>query len=236
LKPPKKPSFRLFCFPYAGGGIPVFWPWAHALPETIELRVVQLPGRGTRLREKPFTRLEPLADVLREKVAPLLDLPFGFFGHSLGALVAFETARRLARCGPAHLFVSGHVAPQVPDPNRPIHTLPDAVFLEELRALNGIPQAVLRCRELLDLMLPVLRADFELLENYTYQRGPALSCPITAFAGENDPRTTLPHVEAWRFQSRAGFSLVLFPGDHFFLDTERSRLLEVILRTLRKIE
>ena len=237
LKPHPNAALLLICFPYAGGGTAVFRAWPDALTEAIELRVAQLPGRGPRLREKPLVRMGTLIETLVEALCPLLDRPFAFFGHSLGAIVAFEVACRLRDRGlvPAHLFVSGNIAPQLSDPAFPIHGLPDDAFLRELEELNGMPQAVLDSKELLEILLPVVRADFTLLENYTYDSRPPLHCPITAFGGLEDPRTTKSGLESWRTQTIESFDVLMLEGDHFFLDTKRPLLLDAIAsRLLRK--
>lgn len=234
LRQHDNPAVRLLCFPYAGAGPVVFRPWVQALPAGAELRVAQLPGRSVRLREPHITQMRCLIDALEPVLAPLFDRPVVLFGHSLGSLVAFEVARRFQARGtpPAHLFVAANVAPQFPDPNPRIHQLPPDQFLSELRALNGMPPAVLACAELLEIMLPVVRSDFTLLETYEYESGPPLSCPLTIFGGTADPRTNHAGLAAWREQTSAVFEQVTVPGDHFFLDSARSQVLEVICRAL----
>lgn len=234
FQPRAEASLRLICFPYAGAGIPVFRAWPAALPDAIELRVAQLPGRGTRLREDRFEQMPPLVEALCRALYPLADRPLAFFGHSLGALVAFELVRKL-RCDgvfPVHLFVSGNIAPQLPDPAPPIHQLPEDGFLRELKNLNGMPQVLLDSKELLEIMLPVVRSDFTLLETYQYKPEEPLDCPITAFGGAQDPRTTRNGLEGWRLQTAKSFDLIMMQGDHFFLDSARSLLLDVISRKL----
>src|SRR5262249_34355438 len=150
-----------------------------------------------------FTRLGPLADALAEALRSRLNRPFAFFGHSLGALVAFELARRLQRHGgprPLHLFVSAFGAPQVPSRPSFLHTLPDAEFREELLGLNGIPKAVFENNELMELLLPTLRADFAVCETYAFIPGPPLSCPITALGGLGDKTVGVADLRAWREQ------------------------------------
>jgi surfactin synthase thioesterase subunit len=235
-KPNSNASLRLICFPYAGGGMAAFRAWRDAFTDTVELRVAQLPGRAARWREERFERMPPLIATLAEVIGPLLDRPFAFFGHSLGAVVAFEVARCLRERGvaPSHLFVSGNIAPDLPYPTAPIHQLPEDAFLAELRKLHGMPQAVLDSKELLDLMLPVVRSDFALLETYQYEPQAPLPCPITAFGGSEDPRTTQEGLERWRAQTVGPFHLVMLPGDHFFMDTARPLLVQSIARRLRE--
>jgi medium-chain acyl-[acyl-carrier-protein] hydrolase len=222
---------RLFCFPYAGGGALIYRPWASSLPPEIEVRAIQLPGRETRLAEPPFTRLAPLLAALTQALEPHLNAPFAFFGHSLGALICFELARNLRRLGlpgPAHLCVSGRVAPQLPLRRPPIHTLPDPEFIEQLRRLNGTPDEVMRNKELRALILPLLRADFALHETYSYTPEPPLECPISAFGGQDDDRAPQEYLAAWQLQTRSGWALQMFPGDHFYLRSGQTALLQAL--------
>jgi medium-chain acyl-[acyl-carrier-protein] hydrolase len=234
-KPKPQAKLRLFCFHYAGGGALIFRPWSDSLPPTVEVCAIELPGRGTRLMEPPFTQLEPLIQELTRVLLPYLDKPFAFFGHSMGALVSFELARILRRdygLSPVHLFVSGRRAPQLPDPDPPIHTLPEPEFLDELRRYNGTPEAVLENAELMQLLLPSLRADFAVLETYVYTPEPPLECPITTFGGLSDREASRDELEAWRDQTSAAFSLEMFPGDHFFVHSAQPLLLQALSREL----
>lgn len=235
--PNPQARLRLFCFPYAGTGAAIFRAWPEGLPADIEVCPIQLPGRATRLTETPFNRLSPLVQALCPALVPLLDKPFAFFGHSLGALVAFELARQLRRQSgvqPVRLFVSAARAPQIPLRHRPIHALPEAEFLLELRRLNGIPGKVLQHAELMQLMLPMLRADFSVFETYVYSTEPPLNCCISSFGGLQDHRVTRDDLEAWRDQTNASFSLRMFPADHFFMNTTRSLLLQVLSQELQE--
>jgi medium-chain acyl-[acyl-carrier-protein] hydrolase len=234
-KPNPQARLRLFCFPYAGTGASIFRTWSDGLPADVEVCPVQFPGRGTRLMETPFTQLSPLVDALAQALVPLLDKPFAFFGHSLGALVGFELARQLRRqsgAQPVRLFVSADRAPQIPHRERPIHALPEGEFLVELRRLNGIPGKVLEEAELMQIMLPVLRADFAVYETYVHSTESPLNCPISTFGGLQDHRVSRGDLEAWRDQTSGSFSLRMFPGDHFFWNTIQPLLLEVLSQEL----
>lgn len=234
-KPNPQAKLRLFCFHYAGGGALSFRTWSDSLPSHVEVCPIELPGRGIRLKEPPFTRLENLLQALSKALLPSLSKPFAFFGHSLGALVSFELARLLHRnhrFSPVHLFVSGHRAPQIPDPDPPIHALPEPAFLEELRRYNGTPEEVFNNTELMQLFLPTLRADFAVIETYVYAPSPRLNCPITAFGGLQDWKASCHELEAWREQTNAAFSVQMFPGDHFFVHSSRSLLLQSLSRKL----
>jgi medium-chain acyl-[acyl-carrier-protein] hydrolase len=238
-KPNPQARLRLFCFPYAGTGASIFRTWSDGLPADVEVCPVQFPGRGTRLMESPFTQLSPLVQALAEALVPLLDKPFAFFGHSLGALVGFELARQLRRHSgvqPVGLFVSADRAPQIPPRDRPLHALPEGEFLNELRRLNGIPGKVLEDIELMQIMLPVLRADFAVYETYVYTTEPPLDCPISTFGGLQDHRVSRGDLEAWRDQTNASFSLQMLPGDHFFLNKAQPLLHQVLSQELRRNE
>jgi medium-chain acyl-[acyl-carrier-protein] hydrolase len=168
-----------------------------------------------------------------------MDFPFAFFGHSLGSLISFELTRRLRRQNahcPLQLFVSGCYAPQIPNPNPPIHQLPDAEFIEELRRLNGTPQAALDNPELMEVFLPLLRSDIRLYETYVYEPEAPLDCPISAFGGLEDEEVSRQELAAWCDQTRSRFNMQMFPGDHFFWNGKESNgLLEVISKDIRKI-
>ncbi len=215
-----EPRLRLFCFPYAGASALIYRTWPEGLPSDVEVCPVQLPGRGARSTEPPFTRLSPLVEALAQALAPVLDVPFAFFGHSFGALVSFELARKLRRdCGvnPVHLFISASRAPQISRRGSPVHSLPDGEFLAEMRRLDGTPAELLENKEFMQIMLPLLRADFSVYETYKYLNEPVLDCPISAFGGLQDRRVSSVDLEAWHAQTNASFSLQMFPGDHFFL-------------------
>jgi medium-chain acyl-[acyl-carrier-protein] hydrolase len=222
---------RLFCFPFAGGSSFTYRAWADALPPSIEVAAIRLPGRESRRGEAAYRRVGSLVDALAAALPPFFDRPFAFFGHSMGALVAYELARALP-APPAHLFVSGRRAPDHPDPRAPIHALADAPFVAELRHLNGTPEDVLRHAELLELVLPVLRADFELCETHAHADGPPLPCPLTAMGGVADARVPRATLEAWRAQTTSAFALRMFPGDHFYLEAARPAVLSAIVEAV----
>jgi medium-chain acyl-[acyl-carrier-protein] hydrolase len=234
-----KAYLRLFCFPYAGGGASIFRTWPERLPSDIEVCAIQLPGREDRFRETPFVRFPALIDALAEVLYPYMDFPFAFFGHSLGALISFELTRRLRRqkapC-PLHLFVSGCRAPQIPNPDPPIHQLPDVEFIEELGRFNGTPKAVLDNPELMEVFLPLLRSDIGLYETYAYHNEAPLDYPITAFGGLEDEEVSRDELAAWNSQTRSRFNMQIFPGDHFFLNGKESNgVLEIISSDINKI-
>lgn len=230
---------RMFCFPYAGGGASAYRGWAGSLPGDVEVCPVQLPGRESRLREAPFETPGPLIQAIADALQPYLrDLPFVFFGHSMGAMISFELARELRRRGqtpPLHLFVSGRRAPQVPDTEEPIHALPEPQFIERLRELNGTPEEVLQHAELMKLLIPVLRADFSVNETYAYTEEEPLDMGISCFGGLGDKEVSRDDCAVWKEQTRGRFRLRMLPGDHFFVHSAKDMILESVARDLAEV-
>jgi surfactin synthase thioesterase subunit len=225
---------RLFCFSYAGGGASVFRSWVDALPAGVEVCCIQLPGHESRLSEPAYTRLTPLVQTLADVIYPYLDRPFAFYGHSMGALVSFELARQLRRTHDKHpirLCLAAFRAPQLENPNIKIYHLPTEVFKVVLRA-DGIPEKVLQNEELMQAMLPIIRADYELCDTYIYREEPPLACPFSIFGGQEDVRISAADLEAWRIHSSAPSSLSLLPGSHLFLHSAQDLLLAEIARAL----
>ena len=226
---------RLFCFPYAGGGASTYRGWGASMPAYLEVCPVQLPGRESRLRDPAFSRTELMVPELADALRPYMDLPFAFFGHSMGGLIGFELSRELRRRGqalPLHLFVSGRRSPQVPPREEPIYALPEPEFLDRLRELNGTPEEVLQHEELMRLLIPILRADFSINETYSYTEEEPFDFGISAFGGLGDQEITREDVEAWRQQTRGRFRVRMLPGDHFFIHGSKDLVLEAVSRDL----
>jgi medium-chain acyl-[acyl-carrier-protein] hydrolase len=237
-QPNPQARLRLFCFPYAGGNASIFRAWPAALPPEVEVWAIELPGRGDRFKEPALTRLSPLLQSLRVALRPCLTLPFALVGHSMGALLAYELTRQLRQEGeplPHHLFVSGWHAPHLPEQRPPIHQLPKAAFVKELLDFNGTPAGVLEHAELRELFIPILRADFAITETYLYTHETPFDCPISAFGGLQDHTVSREELAAWRQQTGGNFTLRLLPGDHFFINSARSMLLQAISQDLRQI-
>lgn len=234
-RPKPLAQVRLFCFPHAGGSVPTFHSWIPDLPEEIELCVIQLPGRGARFRERPYVQMADLIEKLAELILPKLDKTYSFFGHSLGALISFELARNLRDTTeeqPSTLFVSSCKGPNLLPENPGIHDLPDKSFIAEIERYKGTPAAVLDNQELLTLMLPILRADFALIDSYRYVDDLPLSCPIVAIGGRDDELIDLKSLSEWQNQTTGRFTLNLLPGDHFYINNSRQSLLEVLRDSL----
>lgn len=230
--------FRLFCFPYAGGNASLFKMWPRHLPANVELFPIQLPGKGKRMTELPFIRISQIVEALASALFPYMDKPCAFFGHSMGAMISFELTRKLRKLHgfePRHLFVSGRCAPQWPARTNRTYDLPEEEFMCELRELNGTPREVLEHAELMQLLLPQLRADFEAVETYEYRDEPPLSCGIDVFGGVGDRGVKRESLEAWRAQTTGPFSLTMLPGDHFFIHPEEQLFLHALSKKLHRL-
>jgi medium-chain acyl-[acyl-carrier-protein] hydrolase len=235
----KQPAARLFCFHYAGGGASVYRQWAGKLPAWIQVCAMQLPGRETRMGERGYTHMKATIEEVAETICPLLDKPFYLFGHSMGAAISFELARFLRRSDlpqPSHLFVSARRGPQVPRRDEVLyHTLPDREFLAAIKKLGGTPDEVLQNEELMELFLPLLRADFTLLETYKYSPEPPLACPISAYCGTQDKEVNEEEMAGWREQTSSSFTLKMIPGGHFFIHSQQDLLLRYISQVFLSI-
>lgn len=220
---------RLVGVPYAGGGASVFNGWHSGLPD-IELAAVRLPGRESRFGDPPFTRMGPLVADLADGIAAAADRPYALFGHSMGARVVFEVARRLRTLGgpqPRYLFVSGCRAPHLP-PRPPTGHLTDPEFVQELRDLGGAPPQFFAEPELVELLLPLLRADFAVLESYDYTAAAPLDIPVRAFCGDTDPHVSQAQAAAWSEHTSSRFGLTPVAGGHFYLGEQSAALLSTI--------
>lgn len=216
-----KNPIRLFCFPYAGGGPSVFSHWPVLMGRNYEVCSLSLPGRGARLREPSLRNLDEIIPETYESVLPLLEGPFMFFGHSMGALVAFELCRRLyweGRKLPRVLFVSGARAPQTPW-ERKTYDLPKDEFLADVLRLNGFPEELVKEESFIEMLLPALRADFQVCQTYTFLPGVRLPIPIHVFGGTEDPDVLEPHLQGWAEHTSQVCSVMLIQGDHFFINS-----------------
>ncbi|SFV14432.1 thioesterase II family protein [Pseudoduganella namucuonensis] len=224
------PRMRLYCFPYAGGGAEIYAGWHAALPG-VEICAVQLPGRGSRFGETPIDTLSELLAELAQLTSRDRSLPFAFFGHSLGALLAFELARYCRRHYlplPQCLIVSGCDAPNQRKSGGALHTLPDDELIAALGRYNGTPPQVLANAELMALLLPAIRADFALGERYAYRLQPPLALPLSVYAGKDDTLLSPETVKGWSVETSETCRTQWFNGDHFFLHAQRDAVLEAL--------
>lgn len=231
FRPVAEPRRRLVCFPYAGAGAAVFRDWAPEVGPDTELLAVRLPGRETRIGEPPLHRVEDALPAILAALAPLGDRPLVLFGHSLGAALAYAAARALAAQGrpPALLAVSGRRAPHRTSRRPSTRGLDDAAFRARLAALGGTPPEVLACDDLMELMLPMLRADFAMSEAFHDHDPPPLAVPILAFAGTEDTEAAVDEVAGWERLAGAGFTLRTLPGGHFFLHEQRAPIVSCLM-------
>ena len=229
------PKMRLFCFPFAAGGASFYYNWKDGLDPDIEICSVQLPGRESRMREEPYTELTALAEILAQVIPPLLDIPYAFFGHSMGAWIAFEIARRLEKDDQKKmkfLFASGRQSPNLVNNEPHVYDLPKDQLIQVLRRFEGTPELVLQEPDLLDLFLPILRADFKMLATYQYEQKEKLNCPFRIFGGLEDKKTNVEGLSAWKHLTSGDFGVKMFPGGHFFLKNEKEDLLREINHSL----
>lgn len=220
---------RLVCFAHAGGSAAYFFPVSRVLSPQLDVLAVQYPGRHDRRSESAFDDVGPLADAVVDQLTEWADRPLAFFGHSLGATVAFEVARRLEERGTplVSLFVSGRRAPSR-HKMQWVHQGDDDELIEEIIALDGTDASMLRDPELVRMILPAFRADLKAAETYRFRPGPMLSCPVFALVGDNDPQVTAAEADSWRDHTTAEFELHVYPGGHFYLNQHAGDVLELI--------
>ncbi|MGP4050471.1 thioesterase II family protein [Streptomyces sp. 2A115] len=233
-RPRRRTRLRLVCFPHAGGSARFFYPWLRELPVGVELLAVQYPGRDDRLDEPVPARMDLLADPLAEAVAEVADVPLVLFGHSMGASVAFEVARRLEGRSPGlvrHLFISARPAPFNTDAGngRPRD---DDTLVRELARLGGTDSTLFDDPEIRATLLPAIRGDYRLIEAYRYRAGPPLTCATTAVVGSHDPEVPNRLAEGWQAATTGTFTLRVMQGGHFYLTDRRSELIAYLLTAL----
>ncbi len=229
---------RVFCFPYAGGGASCFKSWVKSFPASIEVRCAQLRGRESRIREAPVASIADIVEEAAMAMRGLEEKPFVLFGHSMGSLICFELARYLKRNGrpePLCLFLSGRKAPQIPNTDTPpSYNLPHPEFLEELKKLKGTPPELLENAEIMEILLPVLRADFQACQTYEYCTGDSFDYPITIFGGIDD-EISPEQLQEWQLHTTGDFQMHLFEGGHFFIRAQEQHVLTLIAQRLSQI-
>lgn len=225
-------GLTLFCLPYSGASATCYSPWKHKLPSWLSVRPLELPGRGMRMDEPLHTDMAALARLLADEIVVELDRPYALFGHSLGGLLAFELAHVLRERGlpaPLALFASATAGPAHRDVSEYAIEKTDAELIARLRELGGTSEGVLANQELLDLILPILRADFLLCGSFVHGQRQPLDLPIHVFGGKRDT-VKVEELLDWQEDTRTGFSLDMFEGHHFYLIDEQAQLLRQIRR------
>lgn len=234
-RPTPNARLRLFCFPFAGGAATQFGSWQAQLGPEIQVCAIQPPGRGERFHEPPFTQWTPLISELSRVIAKYDDLHYAFFGHSLGGLMAFELARACTALSlplPLHLFVSATNAP-LTAPDRPdVTRMDNSALKKRLSEYNGTPAEVLDNHELMELLLPTIRADLTLLQNYRYRVQERLPIPLSIMAGKNDAHIDHGALPAWKEETTGPFYQHAFNGDHFYIQSERDAVLQQLRTAL----
>jgi surfactin synthase thioesterase subunit len=234
--PVRSPVARLVCLPHAGGSAPFFRPVSAALfpnpggpSPDVDVVAVQYPGRQERRAEQPMDDIAALADRISGILLRQPELPVTLFGHSMGAILAFEVARRLEADGhgPVRLFASGRRGPSAYR-NETVHLRDDASILDELRRLNGTASSVLGDDELMRAALPSLRADYKAAETYMSAPEAIVSCPISVLTGDDDPKTTIKEAKDWAKHTTGSFDTHVFAGGHFFLTDHSAEIIKLL--------
>jgi len=228
-QPAPDAAVRLICFPHAGGAASAYLPFAQALSPQFDVVAMQYPGRQDRRSEPFLTTIAAMADAALEPVLALADRPIALFGHSMGATVAFEVARRLEARGvvPRALIASGRRAPSR-HRDESVHTKGDNALIAEMKSLSGTDTKVLADDEILRMILPVVRNDYRAAETYRWQPGDALSTPIHVHFGQSDPKVSAEEAQAWQEHTTAEFTITPYPGGHFYLNNQLPRLSRAI--------
>jgi medium-chain acyl-[acyl-carrier-protein] hydrolase len=228
-------SVRLFCIPCAGGSASFYDGWIASTPRWLQVCPVELPGRGWLGSEPLPTSLNKLAQAISSALYPYTGVPYAIFGHSMGALLAYEVASHLESSGRlqlCRLFVSGSRAPFMPRKEPPVSELPDAEFVEHIRNMQGTSDEIFAQPELIEFLLPVLRSDFALCEQYRLQHAYFLKAPLTALSGEQDKDTPESDMEMWGRLTTGGFRSLRFAGGHFFLKGNESAVIGALCSEL----
>ncbi|MBS0420861.1 MAG: thioesterase [Proteobacteria bacterium] len=236
-QPKLAPAARLLCLPYAGGSAATYIPWSRLIPADVELIALQPPGRGSRMAQAPHAQMAPLVAELMGVFAKVTDRPYVLFGHSLGSRVGFEVIVQCQRNGlplPAHFIASGSRAPYLAKRELPIHDLPDAQFVEALRELDGTPEEILDNSELMQWLLPLLRADFRIADLHRASQT-RIHCPLTVLAGTEDKTIPPQDIEAWRDLAGGECDIHWVSGGHFFVERNREWVLEQVNAILGRV-
>ncbi|MFI1970790.1 thioesterase [Streptomyces cinnamoneus] len=230
-------AVRLVCLPHAGGSASFYFPVSRAMPDFADVLCVQYPGRQDRRAEPLVDNIPDLADQVYAALLPWADRPLALFGHSMGASLAFEVARRLERdkgIVPAYLFASGRRAPSTHRDER-VHLQDDNGLIAEMRRLSGTSTQLLGDEEVLRMILPAIRSDYRAAETYAYEPGEPLTCPVLGLVGDDDPKVNLDEAAAWAGHTEGSFDLKVFKGGHFYLAEHQAAVIKEMADRLRPL-
>ena len=232
--PAEESGVRLVCLPHAGGSAPFYFPMSRALSPAVDVLSLQYPGRQDRRQDRAIENIGEYADAIAAELKPWLDRPTALFGHSMGAVLAFEVTRRLERdldFVPLVIFASGRRAPSRYR-DESVHLRDDDGIVAEMRVLSGTNPEILGNEEILRMVLPAIRSDYTAIEKYRSEPGAAVRAPITVLTGDNDPRTSLEEAQAWREHTSGAFDIHAFPGGHFFLANHQQQIVKIVSAAL----
>ncbi|MCH2087142.1 MAG: thioesterase domain-containing protein [Pseudoalteromonas sp.] len=232
--PKPNAKHRLFCFPYAGGGNQTYYNWTKYLPENVELVIIQPPGRGARLNESRYTTMHDLVANLLAHFTLFIDKPYTIIGHSLGSRVGFELINQLHQRKlplPQNFFASGSKGPHQAPREKTSFDLPEHEFKEELRKLSGTPNEILKNDELMQLILPIIRADFQIADTYRFNMKCKFPIRAFVFGGLEDAITHSEYKSWFQFFESSG-EPTMFDGDHFFIDRQGPSVVQEIAKVI----
>lgn len=232
-------KIKLYCFPYAGGSASsIYSKWSEGLSHHIEVIPVELSGRGSRINDSLFDNLmDSVNDIFRLIEKDIVKgIPYAIFGHSMGSIIAFEVYHKIKACNyiePVHMFLSAKLPPHFNHEESPLHMLPDKSFLDEIIKIGGTPEEILLYPELLEIFLPILRADFKAIETYEYmERGQRIECNSTILFGKDDSQPN-DGMQEWRRYTKGEISFIEISGGHFFITEQVSKVLKIVNQTMR---
>ncbi|WP_434339740.1 thioesterase II family protein [Motilimonas cestriensis] len=237
-KPKVNPRLRLFCLSYAGGSSTTYLQFADELPNDVELVAVQLPGRGMRLSEASYTNLSQLVVDLSSQMKPLLKVPYVIMGHSFGSRLGYELVQYFRQQQwplPVHFIASGSKAPHYKNTDSPIHQLAEAAFIEKLESFGGTPDEILNNADFMEMLLPMLRADFAMVENHQSDIKPALDCGLSVFGGVNDEGVPQDKLLDWQLHFSGKVNEIMFDGGHFFIESHKSLVIKAVHEKLEAL-
>ncbi|MEU3188840.1 alpha/beta fold hydrolase [Streptomyces sp. NPDC006923] len=228
--PSEEARVRLVCFPHAGGSAPFYFPMSQKLSPGVDVLSLQYPGRQDRRQDRRIDTIAEYADIIAAELRPWLDLPTAFFGHSMGAVLAFEVTRRLEKdpgYSPVRIFASGRRAPSsYRDEN--VHKRDDDGIVAEMRLLSGTNPQILGNEEILRMVMPAIRSDYTAIETYRAELSAIVRAPITVLTGDDDPKTSPEEAEAWRGHTSDAFDIHTFPGGHFYLAAHQEKIIKIV--------